>query len=394
MSGPFIFAGGGTGGHLFPGLAVAAAVRRLEPSSSILFYTTDRGLDSELLERSGFTQVRQTVRPFTLRPLRLPAFVLAWRASVRVALASMRNPRPRAVLGLGGYAAGPAVVAARKLGIRCAILNPDAAPGLANRFLARRADLVVTQWEASRPHFSSRTPVQAWGCPIRSEFSTTARDHGRARFTLDLDRPVCLVTGASQGARSVNRTLPLVWPAFLRDHPDWQLLHLSGAADELETRAAYAAAGIDARVLAFTHDMPAALAAADVVISRAGASTLAELCALGRPSILLPYPFHRDHHQRANAQVLVRTGAALLVNDERDPLRNRDPLLAALRHVAPDNAREAMAAAARRLARPQAAERVARWMLGREPTPLSARIPMREAAPPGESPVEATSDHA
>jgi UDP-N-acetylglucosamine--N-acetylmuramyl-(pentapeptide) pyrophosphoryl-undecaprenol N-acetylglucosamine transferase len=360
----YVFAGGGTGGHLFPGLAVAEALRARDPDAQVTFLTTTRKLDRKLLERTGFAQVEQSVQPFTVHPLRLPGFLWSWRKSVRASRELLTEMRPQAVLGLGGYAAGPAVVAARSLGIRTAILNQDAVPGRANRHLARHADVVVLQWDASRAHFPARTNCQTLGCPIRAEFASADRDEGRRRFELDRDRPVLLVTGASQGARTVNRVMQRVWPEFVARHTDWQLLHLSGPLDEQETRAAYQAAGVAATVLAFTHEMWLALAAADVVVSRAGASTLAELTTLGLPSILLPYPYHRDRHQHANAQVLVDAGAAILVEDRLDPETNRGPVLAALERLADPAVRAEMARAAGAAARSDAAESVAGWMAG------------------------------
>lgn len=364
MSEPhFIFAGGGTGGHLYPGLAVADALRQLAPQASVTFLTTTRTLDRQLLEPTAFDQVEQPVRPFTVHPLRLPGFLWAWQRSVRSARALLLQCRPRAVLGLGGYAAGPPVVAARKLGIRTAILNPDAIPGRANRFLARYADLVVLQWDVSSRHFPAGTNCQPMGCPIRAAFGTPDPGKGRQRFDLAPARPVLLVTGASQGAHTLNQVMMRVWPAFHAVHPDWQLLHLTGPADEAAVSAAYAAAGAPARIVSFTHEMSLALAAADLVVSRAGASTLAELTALGRPSILLPYPYHRDRHQHANAQVLIDQGAALMLEDRLHPELNEHPLQAALEKASQPAARQQMSRAAGSMGRTAAAHDVAAWLL-------------------------------
>ena len=159
----------------------------------------------------------------------------------------------------------------------------------------------------------------------------------------------------------------LVWPLLACHHPRWQLLHLSGPSDERRVRAAYTAAGAAARVLSFTHDMHLALAAADVVVSRAGASTLAELTALGRPSVLMPYPYHRDRHQHANGQVLVDAGAAVMIEDLCEAETNRGPLIAALDAILGDAAhRERLQMSAAGLARPSAGAAVAEWMLNRE----------------------------
>ncbi len=437
----FLFAGGGTGGHLFPGIAVAHALREIEPDAEILFLTTSRPLDAELLDPTPFERIPQTVRPLPspAKPWRWPGFLLHWRKSVAQAAAIIRERRPAGVLGLGGYAAGPAVVAGRRLGVRTAILNPDAIPGHANRRLARYADVVVLQWDVSRRHFPPDVRCETLGCPIRETFaavlpsghggplhstlpsghggplhSTLPSGHGgplhskgkapsgaglraresesgsgagitasestsdvadvdpivrsaRAHFGLRVDRPVLLVTGASQGARTVNQAMQAVWPALAREHPDWQLLHLTGSADEAPARSAYESAGAAATVLAFTHDMHLALAAADVVVSRAGASTLAELTALGKPSILLPYPYHRDRHQHANGQVLVDAGAAIMLEDLRDPAANRGPLSVALRRLLGDAvARNEMRVKAAAIGKPGAARAVAQLLMRRD----------------------------
>ncbi len=367
--GAFIFAGGGTGGHLFPGIAVAAALRGILPGAPVLFLCTTRALDATLLDPTGFERMAQSVRPFPAAPWEWPAFAFHWYASVRRAARVLRQRRAAAVLGLGGYAAGPAVVAARESGVPAAILNPDAIPGRANLRLARCAELVVAQWDGSQQYFPPGTHVRALGCPIRVGFDELDAGVARARLGLDPHRPVLVVTGASQGARTINQAMNAVWPELRAAFPDWQLLHLSGSADEHVTRAAYAAAGAPATVLAFTHDMHVALSAAELVVSRAGASTLAELTRLGRPAVLLPYPYHRDRHQHANAQVLADAGAAVLLEDRKDAALNREPLRSALVSILGDPARmRRMADAARALARPDAAVQVARWLVERAAT--------------------------
>lgn len=360
----YVFAGGGTGGHLFPGLSVAHALRSQTPAARITFFTTQRKLDRDLLRDTDYEQRVQPVRPATRNPLKLPAFLLAWRRSVSAAIRQFRGDRPNAVLGLGGYAAGPPVVAAHALRIPTAILNPDAIPGRANRFLARRADVVGVQWGVSRAHFPRSISCRTWGCPIREAFlEPIYKAKARQRLKLDKKRPLLLVTGASQGAHTINEAMQYVWPEFQREHSDWQLLHLTGAADEAEVRKAYDAAGAPAEVRAFTNEMALAMRAADLVVSRAGASTLAELTALGKPSILLPYPYHRDQHQLANALVLAKRGAALLIEDECDAERTGPMLLSAMHMLRLNLVRDRIAAEAAKLGVPDAAQRVARWML-------------------------------
>ncbi len=358
-----VFAGGGTGGHLFPGLAVANAVRRLLPETRITFMTTDRKLDRELLGPTPFEQVVQPVRPLTMNPLRLPGVWWAWRRSVSAAERFFKNNEIKAVLGLGGYAAAPPVVAASRRGIWTVVLNPDAVPGRANRHIAARADVVALQWDAARAHFSKGVYCQTVGCPIRAAFSQADVAAGRRQFQLDPGRPVLVVTGASQGAQTINRVMMQIWPAFHQTHPEWQLLHLSGPAAEPGVRQAYEQAGVPATVVGFTLNMDAALAAGDVVVARAGASTLAELTALGKPAILLPYPYARDRHQHANARVLAEHGAALVIEDQIEPDLNAPAVRSALEELSSSERRAELAAASHALGRPQAADVVAAWLL-------------------------------
>ncbi len=364
-----IFAGGGTGGHLYPGLAVARALCDREPSARALFLTTDRPLDRDILRSHAMEQVVQPVRPVPSRPWRLIAFWRAWRASGAIARSVMRERRVAAVLGLGGYAAGPPVVAAHRAGVPAAILNPDVIPGRANRFLASRTDRVFAQWDATVARLPGAR-VEVVGCPIRPAFralaaKSDARDVGRAHFSMPAEGRLLLVTGASQGARTVNDAMVRVWPVVARRHHDWRLLHLTGAGDLQRVQSAYNAAGAPAdrtTAIDFTEHMAEAIAAADVVVSRAGASTLAELTTLGRASVLLPYPFHRDRHQHANAEQLAAAGAAAVVEDARDAQQTGPQLEAALEGVIEADRYQQMSDAARRQGLPDAAHRVAAWL--------------------------------
>jgi len=378
----YVFAGGGTGGHLYPALAVARELQRGPDAAEVAFFCTQRPIDRQILGQAGIEAVPLPVRPFPARPWDWFGFWSSWRASVRLCLEAFRRRRPVAVTGAGGYASGPPVHAAVRLGIPTFVLNPDAVPGRANRYLAWRGRLagIFAQWEVTREYFPPGAPVLVTGCPVRSEFRSVSGEGAGAFIRsvgLDAGRPLLLVTGASQGARTINQAM--VRLAGVVAGAGWQVLHLSGPADEADVQAAYAsaaagaAAGLRYRVLAFTERMAEALASADLVVSRAGASTLAELQASGRPSILLPYPYHRDQHQRHNAEVLVRAGAAVLLEDGRDPQVNAGRLEPVLRRLAADaDARRAMAEAARKLDRPEAASRIARHLSGVEAAPCGA----------------------
>lgn len=365
MSRPwFVLAGGGTGGHLYPGLAVAEALQHLAPSAQISVFGTMRPIDREVVAPRGYELVPQVVRPFPAKPWHWPGFLMAWRASVAAAKARFRERRPAAVLGLGGYAAAPPVVAAASLGIPTALFNPDAVPGRANRRLARHVREIFVQWgDTAREFAGAAASIVVTGCPVRPAVTAATAEQGRAAFKLDAAKRTLLVTGASQGARSINYAC-LALQDFWKQFPGWQLIHITGKTDFEAVRDAYESTGIDARVLAYTEAMPEALAAADLAISRAGASTLAELTARGVASVLIPYPYDRKQHQRDNAAVLERAGAAIVIDDRKDAAGNAAALRATLEPLMnSDDRRGRMSAAARTLGRADAAQRIAQRLL-------------------------------
>lgn len=336
----FVICGGGTGGHLFPGLAVIDAIRTWKSDAGFSVFGTNRPIDEKLVGPRGLELIKQAVLPFTTAPWRWPQFMGAWRRSVKAARDRFTDRAPSVVLGLGGYAAGPAVVAAAKLRIPTAIFNPDAVPGRANRWLSSRVDRVFVQWELTGDLFPRAKDVRCTGCPIRPGFAQVSEEKARkSREALKLKRgkKTLLITGASQGARSINLAMLKVFESWLGGGKnrqlldDWQIVHLTGQADLATCREKYQALGIDARALAFTEQMATCMAAADLVISRAGASTIAEIAAMGLPALLMPYPYDRKKHQLANAKVLVNDNAAELVEDNGNP----DANAAKLREVLP-----------------------------------------------------------
>ncbi len=359
-----VFAGGGTGGHLFPAVAVAEELADIAPEVEVEFLVTDRPIDEQILNKRGWSLVQQPVRPLSLRPWRWPVFWWGWRRSVRLANKRMRTRRPAVVVGTGGYGAGPAIHAGHQLGIPTALINPDVKPGRANRHLGSMTDGVFCQWEASAKSFPYIPLVVATGCPVRRAFLTGDRSAACEVFGLDPAKQTLLITGASQGARTVNRAMVALLGDLAGLQGRWQVLHLTGRLDFDEVRRAYAGRLQAAVILPFTDQMAEAIQAADLVVSRAGASTLAELTAVGRPSLLLPYPYHRDMHQAANAAVLAEAGAAVALEDRIEPDANAEqlrPLLLELLTYPERLAR--MSLAAKRIGRPDAAVTVARHLL-------------------------------
>ena len=367
-----IMAGGGTGGHLYPGLAVAEALQeKLGGAAELVWAATPRQVDQRLLAGFGENYVAQPVQPLVKKIGKLWAFWRGWRKSCAYWKAEFEKHRPDAVLALGGYAAGPAAYVAGKFGVPVALLNPDALPGLANRFLLTRAERVFVQWDLPAAYYGKiRGRVMPLGCPIRHSLFGVSRHEGATKLGLDPRKLTLVVTGASLGAKTINDAVvemlknPAMAAAFA-PAGTWQILHLTGMEQAATVSAAYAALGdLNAKVLDYCDDMASVWACADLAIARAGASTCAELTACGVPAILLPYPYHKDLHQRANAQELAKAGAAIIVDDQKEPAGNAAAIQAELTKLLYDApTRERMAEAARVAGKPDAAREIAEEIL-------------------------------
>lgn len=345
-----VFAGGGTGGHLFPALAVAAELAGRHPQATISFIGAERGLEQRVVPQAGYPL--RTLRLSGIKgrgPVGRAAAVFAAGRAVLRCIGWMRAARPDLVIGVGGYASGPAMLAASWLKVRTLVMEQNHFPGATNRWLAPRADAVCLPSEAARERLGGLGLVT--GNPVRAAFHGIGEPAAGTPLSL-------LVLGGSRGARSINRAMgrALAELAGL-DHPP-HIVHQTGSDDEGEAREAYRNYPADLwEVRAFLDDVPARLAAADLVLSRAGATTLAELSVAGRGAILVPYPYAADDHQRHNAEALVEVGAAEMVLDAElagAVLARKIGRLAA----EPESVR-AMARAARRLARPHAAAAIA-----------------------------------
>ncbi len=376
------FAGGGTGGHLYPGIAVAQALRGVMPDAKAIFLCTQREIDRTILEPTGFEFVPQPIVPPITTAGGLLRFWKGWRETKDLVRRLLREHQPAAVLGLGGYAAGVAVKQAAAKGVPCAVLNPDVVPGKANQFLVKSVRAVCCQFESTADYLSpaDRPKFRLTGCPIREEIAHGAtgaaagREGAAARLGLDPLLNTLVVTGASLGAQTINEAvLTLLADVTLRG---WQILHLSGRDHADSVRAGYRELAqktpINALVVDFTPAMSDVWAVADLAISRSGASSCAELTACGVPSILMPYPFHKDKHQSLNAAELVKAGAAVLIDDEKERRKNAarlKPLVESLLYDA--DRRRSMREAALRVGKPRAACEVATLVaaLTAEPRP-------------------------
>jgi UDP-N-acetylglucosamine--N-acetylmuramyl-(pentapeptide) pyrophosphoryl-undecaprenol N-acetylglucosamine transferase len=341
-----VIAGGGTGGHVFPGLAVADAVRRA--GGEVLFVGSERGIEAQVVPAAGYRLETVPIRSVRGRGIRgLAGATCQVPRATGAAFRILRRARPDIVVGTGGYVSFPVVVAAWLQRLPAILLEQNAQPGLATRALAPLARAVCTSFPETAARLRGARAV-CTGNPVR-QWAPQPRERSPGTFTL-------LVFGGSQGAHRINVEAVGAVRALAADNPGLRVIHQTGRADKDWVEAAYRDSRIAAEVHAFIDDMGGAYARADLVVCRAGATTVAELTALGKPAILIPYPFAADDHQRLNAEALERRGAALVLLD-------RDLTAAALAErvralVRNPERLESMSRAARALGRPDAAERV------------------------------------
>ena len=359
-----LFAGGGTGGHLYPGLAVADAMMKLVPETEIRFYVTRRAIDRQVLAAHPYAAEYVEVRGFSPKPWTWPGLALSMLRNRQQAGRYLEEFRPQAVVGLGGFGSYAATRAAQRLGLPNFVLNPDLVVGRANRRLARRATAVFVQFAETAATVRTRGRVEVVGCPIRESLFGIDRAEACRKLELDPARKTLVVTGASLGARSVNQAVVMLaerWAEFA----DWQILHLAGRENAAEVRAAVGSTKPFYNVRDYVEEMGLVYAATDLIVARSGAGSVAEITALGLPSVLVPYPFHRDRHQEQHAELLAAAGAAEIVLDRLDARANAEALWPVLSKLMKDaDRRKTMAAAAKKLGHPEAARRVAEKILG------------------------------
>lgn len=353
-----LIAGGGTGGHVFPMLAVGDAVRALDPSARVVYVGTPRGIEGRAIgEPAGVNELFL----LDIAPLRgggVGGFVkgVARAAgSIPEARAMVRRLRPSVALSAGGYAGGPIALAARLYGVPVALLEPNSVLGLSNRLLTPFAERAYVAFpEAER--FLRPSTIRRFGVPLRKAFAPS--DYAAKRGAMRI-----LVLGGSQGAKGINEAVPRAVASAVEGGADVTITHQTGRDRDVEVREQYARSGLAARadVVPFIDDVASALAGADLVIGRSGASSLAEICAVGRASVLIPFPFAADDHQLKNARSLERAGAAVAIA-QRDATPERITTEIAALAADPDR-RARMAEAARELGKPEAARAVAADLL-------------------------------
>ena len=360
-----LIAGGGTGGHVIPALAVARELEHRHGAET-LFVGTARGMEIRLVPEAGFRLRLIDVGPLNRVSLATRVkTLLSLPRSIAECKRLIREFQPSVVFGVGGYASGPAMAAALQLKIPTMVFEPNAMPGLTNRLVGKRVQAAAVNFPSAEEWFNN---CEVTGIPVRPAF-----------FNLDpppgTDRPHLLVFGGSQGARLFNTRMPRIICHLLEIVPGLTVLHQSGVRNVVQTEDAYRASGADParwEVRPFLDDMPAQFGRAHLVMARSGASTVAELAAAGKPALLVPFAAAADQHQRRNAEAMVMAGAAVMLQEaELDlPGKLADALWGLL--TAPQRLMR-MAAAARTQAHPEAAERIADLLASLAPHPVLHR---------------------
>jgi UDP-N-acetylglucosamine--N-acetylmuramyl-(pentapeptide) pyrophosphoryl-undecaprenol N-acetylglucosamine transferase len=343
-----ILAGGGTGGHVIPALAIAQQLKKAY-AAELLFIGTPRGMENRLVPAAGFEL--RLVQVGALKNVSLTTRLrTGWDLPMAVlkSWSMLKEFRPDVVIGVGGYASGPAMAAAILRGVPTIAFEPNVVPGFANRLVASRVSMAAVQFEQTGRFFRK---FEVTGVPVRPAFFEIPPKHPDTSPTL-------LVFGGSQGAHAINQATIAALPALREKVPGLRVIHQTGERDFSEAQAAYRAAGFNVEVSAFITDMPGVFARADLLVCRSGASTVGEVAAAGKPAIFVPFPRAADDHQKVNAQALVSAGAAAMLEEANLTGKSLTEIVAKL--FSDPAQLEQMGKAAKALSHPNAAQDVAR----------------------------------
>jgi UDP-N-acetylglucosamine--N-acetylmuramyl-(pentapeptide) pyrophosphoryl-undecaprenol N-acetylglucosamine transferase len=372
-------AGGGTGGHLFPGLAVVEELRRRVPGIEVQFVGTARGIEARFLPSRG-----EALELLEVTPLKGQGVGARFKSLTRIPTAMrkasslMREFEPDLVLGVGGYASGPVLLAASLSGRPTALLEQNAQVGMTNRILSRFVDRAYITFEQTEEVFGKRKS-RLTGNPVRQEFVEHARLALADPEGFESRARTLLVLGGSQGAKKLNEDVPSALARAGLAGRNLEVVHQTGESMRDEVEATYQELGIRARVVTFIDEIARAYSNAALVVARAGATTLAELCAIGRPSILIPFPFAADDHQAKNARALEEQGASICIRESELAVESLGDLIGGL--LDDPARRQLMARAARDHGKPDAAAAIVDDMMGW----LGGAEPRSEAAATAES---------
>jgi len=321
----FFFAGGGTGGHIYPGIALAEKITELQKDAEIHFLCSSREIDAGIISKTSYTYTALGATGFSFKPGKIMLFCRTFLQSRRKAKQILQSAENPVVLGIGGFVAAPVCYAAHKLNIPVVLLNVDTIPGKANRLIGRFADDIFIQFEETGEYFKKRkAQLSVTGCPLRKSFLHPRPDKAIAQLGLEKDKKILLITGASSGSQSINQTVCSLVPKLNDYRENWQIVHLAGQANLQKVSQQYNRAKIGHKVLDYYDDMADLLSSAELLIGRSGAVSIAEYAAAGTPCICMPYPHHKDLHQYRNAGKLVEAGAAIIVDELPDEKERTD----------------------------------------------------------------------
>lgn len=316
-----LMTGGGTGGHVNPAIAIANTIKLNDPTAEIAFVGTSRGIENKLVPAAGYPLYHVEVRGFrrSLSPANIKAAWLAFVSPIR-AKKLINEFKPDIVVGTGGYACWPVLVAAARMGIPTAVHESNAIPGVTVRRLQSYVDRVMLNFAESAEYLDAKEKLMVVGNPLRGEFGTMSRVNAREKLGVGGYRRMILSCGGSMGAEPVNDAMLALMRDYGLNHPDVLHVHATGALEYEAAKAKFAEYGLEGkenlRLVEYIYDMPVQMAAADLVVNRAGAMTLSELAVQGKACLLIPSPYVTANHQYKNAKVLADAGAALLIEEK------------------------------------------------------------------------------
>ncbi|MDF2523829.1 MAG: murG [Clostridiales bacterium] len=313
-----ILTGGGTGGHIYPAVSIAREIQSRYKNAEIIFVGTEKGLESKIIPKEGFALKTIKVRGFERR-LTLKNLIAVKEAAFSIGSARkiIKAFKPDIVIGTGGYVCGTVMLAAAMMGIPTVIHESNAFAGMTNKLLVRFVDIIALNFEEASKYFKNSKKVVVTGNPIRTDIFDITKNEGMRELGFDEKIPLVFITGGSRGARKINQSI-MALAEECSNNNSFQLLHMTGDTQYTSVMQYYKDRKIPTdssriKVVPYLHNMPYALAASDIIISRCGAMTLSEITALGKPSILIPFPYAADNHQEYNARALEKKGAAIVM---------------------------------------------------------------------------------
>jgi UDP-N-acetylglucosamine--N-acetylmuramyl-(pentapeptide) pyrophosphoryl-undecaprenol N-acetylglucosamine transferase len=332
----FVFAGGGTGGHIYPAIAVAQQLADIAGDAEIKFFCSTRPVDSHILEKTGFEFITLDAKSPSARPNKLLSFMISLRKCY--VLSKSELPAGSVVIATGGFVSVPVVLAARRLKLPIAIINVDIVPGKANKMLKRFANNIFLQFEDSHRYFDkSKAKITTTGCPLRKNFLEPNAQNVYDDLGLDIHKKTLLVTGASSGAVSINNAVAGILGDLEEFADTWQIVHLTGRANLKAVEDSYIGSKISYHLVDYYDEMQDLFAACDLLIGRGGAVSIAEFTQSQKPVICMPYPYHKDMHQKRNAADMCDKGAAVIVEDTpNNPKQTQEALSKVLKDLMGD----------------------------------------------------------